>query len=259
MSVRQDFGSYREAIGKELDNKKNQIRNLIGDAHWQSDGEHKENILRYIIKYYSPDTNRIGKGFVCYPSKSGCSHQIDILVSQNSFPILYKDGDFHIVTPASTMAIIEVKTKVDSSTELKEIFDKLCTDIDNIRKINKECFAGLFVYEDIRLDHNKILELMQETTKGVSDRAINCVVFGSSKFIRFWQNGYPDSYLFTDPGWHSYDLPNQAQPYFIGNVMLYISPDYTKDDEMSWFTLPEGKEYERVCCAKLSERTAHPD
>ena len=89
---------------------KNRIRNFISDAHWQTDGEWKESILRSVLRRYLPNTTGIGKGFII--TKEGPSTQIDILIYDATKPILFKDGDFILVTPDATLGIIEVKTRV---------------------------------------------------------------------------------------------------------------------------------------------------
>lgn len=123
MPIKQDFKAYGESITQELNSTKNKIRNLIGDKHWQTDGEHKEEILRNVLRTHLPEIVRVGKGFVCFPPsitnfvsrKFTSSHQIDILITSKESPALYKERDLVLVTADAAKAIIEVKTKLKKS------------------------------------------------------------------------------------------------------------------------------------------------
>ena len=94
--MERNFEQYHRSISAELKAAQDRVRNLIGSTHWQSDGEHKEAILRKVLGLYLPETLRIGRGFVS--CSSGNTAQIDILISDTSKPTLFKDNDFVIVT-----------------------------------------------------------------------------------------------------------------------------------------------------------------
>lgn len=145
MPIEQDFISYHKSIGDSLKSPEKRIRNLIGNSHWLTDGEHKESILRKVISDFSPEIHRVGSGFICYPSVANNSGQIDILITSKMHPTLYKSGELHFVTPDCVSAIIEVKTKLTNGAVLDSVLDKLSTQIEMVRKVNPECWAGLFM------------------------------------------------------------------------------------------------------------------
>ena len=52
--VDQDIKKFYESVTAELMSVKDRVRNLIGNAHWLSDGRYKEAILKTIIGRFLP-------------------------------------------------------------------------------------------------------------------------------------------------------------------------------------------------------------
>ena len=69
---------YFESISLDLNALKNRVRNFISDAHWQTDGEWKESVLRNILRRHLPKNIEVGRGFIVRPED--CSTQIDVLI-----------------------------------------------------------------------------------------------------------------------------------------------------------------------------------
>jgi len=146
MPVQIDFLEYHKSIAKELNATKDRIRQLIGSQHWQTDGEHKEAVLRKILRNHLPESSRVGRGFVCF--RNDTSSQIDILITACDKPALFKDGELVLVTPDAVQAIVEVKTSLNSSSGIHDALIKLSENIQSIRSNCRfGCYAGLFVYE----------------------------------------------------------------------------------------------------------------
>lgn len=245
MTIRQDFASYQEAIGSTLRASENRIRNLIGSAHWLTDGEHKESILREAIMQFSPETYRVGTGFVCYPRHRASSGQLDILITKKEYPTLYKRGELHFVTSDAVSGIVEVKTKVARGKALDRIVEKLSSEVKDIRRDNSECWAGLFIYDNGSLTEEVVLDSLRRKTIGGEKGAINCVAIGDDKFVRFWPtsaNTYPFSS--SQSGWTSYSIEGKSHSYFINNLIAELSPSFRKNDFEAWFSIrgDDGKE-----------------
>jgi hypothetical protein len=102
-----DVQAHFLSIASELEALRDRVRNFIQDNHWQTDGEWKESVLRTVLRRHVPSTYNVGRGFVI--TEGGCSDQIDVLIYDNSKPVLYKDGDLAFVTADAVRAIIEVK------------------------------------------------------------------------------------------------------------------------------------------------------
>ncbi|WP_353733683.1 DUF6602 domain-containing protein [Syntrophothermus sp.] len=251
MAIERNLISYHRSIARELEATKNRVRDLIGSSHWQSDGEHKEAVLRKALRNYLPENVLVGKGFVCY--KSGIpqtSKQLDILIVSKSRPTLFKDGEFVIVTPDAVKAIVEVKTKISSRDELLEALKKLGEDAQRIRNEKKNCqgencWSGLFIYDDISLDYQVLLEACRDAANQDVLRAVNCISGGASKFIRFWRNGIEANSPVRGPVWHAYDLKDLAPAYFLSNLVWYVTPGMQRDMQYAWFPIEKGKETRR--------------
>lgn len=252
MAIEQDFISYHKSIGDVLKNSEKRIRNLIGRSHWLTDGEHKESILRKVISDFSPEMYRIGSGFVCFPRTADNSGQVDILVTSKMHPTLYKSGELHFVTPDCANAIVEVKTKLANGKGLDSVLEKLCGQIEKIRRSNPECWAGLFIYEAGGLTERDVLDSLQRVTENNSEKAINCIAIGTNKLIRYWSNGHSTNGLTREPVWHGYELHHLSQPYFISNLISHLSPGFSEETAEAWFPIAETKEVNRTYYAMLA-------
>ena len=267
-----NFVDYHKSIASELDVLKDRIRHLIGSAHWLTDGEHKEAILRKIISNYLPEAFHVGRGFVCYPGGES-STQLDILITTKSKPTLFKDGELVFVTPDAVRAIVEVKTK-QTSSDLKDTVKKLAEELQKVRDCHRSadsCWWGVFVYEPgsglnysntrngnaLSTGHKNLLLAMHEASARDSTfeahRVINCASVGKSSFARFWRTGHQagNTRITTDT-WHSYelqdDLKGLAQAYFLSNLVEHLSNGIMFDgfdSQYAWFPIHGGKEKHR--------------
>lgn len=116
--MKPDIKSYLNSWSDEIDSRKNRIRHLIGDAHWLSDGHHKESILKEFLIRYLPNDLNIGRGFIkTTRDLTLCSPEVDILVSDPKLnpPFLF-EGDLQIIDSSAVLAQIEVKTTFNKST-----------------------------------------------------------------------------------------------------------------------------------------------
>jgi len=111
MPSSRNLEQYHKSIAQELTVAQDQIRNLIGSGHWQTDGEHKEAVLRKVIRAHISESLRVGKGFVCY--RDGTSKQMDILITDRSKPTLFKDTELTLVTLVTddTSAAVQVSAR----------------------------------------------------------------------------------------------------------------------------------------------------
>ncbi|MDA8239282.1 MAG: hypothetical protein M0Z67_02800 [Nitrospiraceae bacterium] len=252
MPLRRDFKEYHKSIAEELRSTKDRIRNLIGAAHWQSDGEHKEAVLRKTLRLHLPETLHVGKGFVCCHDRT--SSQTDILVTDRNKPTLFKDGELVLVTPDSVDAVIEVKTSLDGNA-IEDVITKLADNVEMIRSEgNDHCKAGLFVYEkrgghDI---HKRVLEHLQLKSHGDLKRTINWLSFGPDIFFRFWEKGEDVHSPHGGPVWHSYELNDLGHAYFVSNVVWDVSRGNSLNMQFAWFPIEGGKERNRKWYVPLS-------
>lgn len=256
MPVDRNFFEYHKSIARELKATKDRIRQLIGDQHWLTDGEHKEAVLRKVLKTHLPESVRVGRGFVCFRDKS--SNQIDIMVTAYDRPTLFKDGELALVTPDAVEAIIEVKTALRSGSDIGQAIEKLSENAGRIRfGGNKNCQAGLFVYEEPENGnrmHEIILRALQSAANGRETKVVNWIAFGPDRFFRFWKNSKKNVRgTYDGPAWHSYDLVDGlAHAYFVSNVVWDVSRQNSLNMQYAWFPVEGGKERYRRWYIPLS-------
>lgn len=234
-----DYTKYHLSVTEELYSVKDRIRNLV--THWGVDGESKEVALRSVMRRHLPQSVIVGRGFVVGPNSS--STQIDVLVVDSNKPTLFKDGDLLIVTPDAVIAAIEVKTKLRSEREFQDAIAKLTKIEDMCRDFtgHDSVWTGLFVFEG-EIDHQELILRATGAAYLEVRRAINCISSGRQLFIRHWDRGADIGSTERGPVWHSYDLPNVAPSYFIGNLIDWICTIDDKTAGFAWFPALGGKE-----------------
>lgn len=229
---------YFTSLSTECDALKNRVRNFIEDAHWLSDGEWKESVLRTMIKRSTANSCSVGRGFIV--KKEVSSTQTDILVYDSFRPILYQDNDLVFIPPISCKGIIEVKTRInryDLFDNLNKLSDTAQFVLDSEPNLN--LFVGLFAYDtNYRdLDSLRILEALQNSAIGNSRRVINHVCLGKSIFAKYWET-HPVLGTPNYNSWRVYYLRNMSVGYFLHNLMSYVANRNLIGNDNVWF--PEG-------------------
>ena len=234
MSIRQ----FQESITQELNVVKNRVRNLIGDAHWGEEGRYKEAILKNIIRKFLPKNLSVGTGFILNNNnQQHISRQLDIIIYENSLPVLFSEGDFIVTTLKNVRGIIEVKSKITPNT-INGVIEQFDDSISSIRGIIKQrrMFLGEFSFEfegnieNQRID-NSILE---------SEKIINHISAGPNYFIRKWKHA--DAENLNPPVncasyfYNIYEIESLSFSYFISNLLSIATPGGLKD--RYWFSFP---------------------
>ena len=238
-----DYLTYHESLTHELHALKNRIRNLV--EHWPTDGEYKEAALRTVLRRHLPTTLIVGRGFIVTPDAS--STQIDLLIVDGTSPTLFRDGDLLLVTPDCVRAVIEVKTSLNNSADVKECATKLAT-VGSLCRThdgsNFNMWLGIFSYEGTRNPDPLLLDAVQEAANR-TDTAINCVAYGKDYFVRYWAEGEyekgDDRTEPADPRWRIYRLQDLASSYFVGNVVDSLANLERQSSSYAWFPLTDGK------------------
>jgi hypothetical protein len=136
MPIRPSPIGYLKSIADELTVQANRVRDLIGRAHWLSDGHHKEYLLTGLLNRHLPSGLAIGRGFVVDPSDhDACSKEQDILVvdAARDAP-LFSQGGLLIAFPQAVVAAISVKTRLDRP--------ELIGTWKGLRSLRKVCHAA---------------------------------------------------------------------------------------------------------------------
>ncbi len=240
--VEQDFTKFYESVNNELMAIKDRVRSLIGNANWGEDGEYKEAILKNVISKFLPKKYSMGTGFVINKNKI-ITNQIDIIIYDNSFPVLFSEGDFVVVLADSVKAIIEVKTSIRSTMELIEIIKK-CE--ENAKKIeinfalSQKIFNGIFSYEcELNFD------TLEDSLKNFFDLS-ECSIFtkvsnislGNKTFLHVWWDHKP----FELKG---YELIDLSFAYFISNLLTSLDPNLLLESESLFFPFKSKDSFEK--------------
>lgn len=206
-----DYIKYQKSISNELISIKDRVRDIIEDSHWGEEGRYKEVILSDYLRKHLPDNVSVGTGFII--NETIISSQIDIIVYNNSIPLLFQQGDFVIVPSESVLGVIEVKTKLNPQRLLDVI--KKSSEI-NILFGDRKPFNGIFSYEWYS-DKCYVSDMMK-TTLIESNGAVNYLCLGQNFFVKFWEVYHPDNSN-CNPHYSFYKINDLSFGYFISNLI----------------------------------------
>ncbi len=232
--------TFHESTTEELNVIKDRVRNLIGDSNWAEEGRYKESILRNVIKRFLPRNLIVGTGFIVKIVNQNyqCSKQIDILIFDSSYPILFSEGDFYIVTKKSVKAVIEVKSNIQNQDipqiieRMNEIGFFLCKD-----KYNSNIFNGIFSFEGYDLENYQLERRIKDKIKrGIKkNNYLNHISLNEDIFLKFWS----DRKIFS-----VYKLKKLSFSFFISNLIYTIIEKPIRSESEIWF--PKNKEKKKL-------------
>ncbi|MEK6955119.1 MAG: DUF6602 domain-containing protein [Nanoarchaeota archaeon] len=239
--IERDLIEFHKSINSELLGIKDRVRNIIGASNWGDDGRYKEAILKNVITRFLPKNYSISSGFVINPNLE-ITKQIDLIIYDDSSPLIFKEGDFAIVHAHSVRGIIEVKTQIGDKADLKKIINIANNNANLIKSItteNRPFFNGIFAYDcKIRIDKNLKEELkplvMPETMN--KRRFVNNISLGSNYFFHILQHP-----VTIDSGFNGYKIENLSFAFFIFNLLNTIDSNPIKDHENKGLYFPLDK------------------
>lgn len=201
-----DYLEYQKSIAQEFKSYENRVRNLIDDASWAEEGRFKEIILMNYLKRIVPKNVSVGTGFV-RNNDGEITRQVDIIVYDNTYPLLFSEGDFVICTGESVFGIIEVKTAIQASSIL-DIIDKAS---NNGRIIidgwgSREIFNGIFSYNvtgNIGNFYQYIGKVRLGVNRDIGCTMVNNIALGNKYFLNLLNKS---EYLQKTDGYISYDV-----------------------------------------------------
>lgn len=250
---------FQKSINKEFILVKDRVKNLIDieTNHPAEDGNYREIILRNIIKRFLPNNLSVGTGFVISNKDSQIKRttQIDIIVYDNTYPLLFKEGDFIITTPENVKAIIEVKTTITNSRKkpdgICQVIQKSKANYEIIKLISKKLFNGIFAYQ---YNDNITTQLVEKSLVD-SEGKVNHISLGDNKFIKYWENETNtiiNDNCESDNFFNIYNLHELSFAYFISNLIDWVVEENTYERKWFMFPIPDenGKESSRIkqCC-----------
>ncbi|MFX1563274.1 MAG: DUF6602 domain-containing protein [Promethearchaeota archaeon] len=245
-----DVKEFQESITEELNVVKNRVRNLIGNSHWGEEGRYKEAILKNILRKFLPKNISIGTGFIVNSNNNQrISKQIDIIVYENGYPVLFSEGDFIITTMKNVKGIIEVKSNIGSGNNtfqnvIRQFDESIKPIQNNIGK--RKIFLGIFAFE---FTGNLESQTLDESIKQ-SSKKVNHISLGKNHFIRRWKQQdanrlRPPVVNCNSDFYNIYEITNLSFSYFIANLINIVCGGL---NDRYWFSFPiQGtKEIHRV-------------
>ncbi len=235
-----DIEEFHKTTSYELLAVKNRVKNLIN--HWPEVGRHKEAVLKNIIRRFLPAQFEIGTGFVVKYNEELDEHevsrQIDLIIYNIINPVLFKEGDFVIVTPDAVYAIIEVKTNLENNN-LESIIKTANENGKFVfhNKVNYPFFNGIFSYEGYsngpirenfeRAINNSVVGMENESNLNMF--RLNHIAFNEQFFYKYWINETPNNRL--------YELVDLSFSFFISNLIDYLSVNSVIRNNRLWFPI----------------------
>ncbi len=240
---------FHRTTGKELLALKDRVRNLV--FHWGEDGRYKEAVLKSVIQRFLPTKYAIATGFVVKQTAVRGEHlsskQIDLLIYDTSFPVLFKESDFVIVTPDAVRGIIEVKANLENQglTKVIKKANKIGEFIFN-GKSNTAApfFNGIFSYEgfgtlnDIVIVRDGIINASTDLIEDANftKYRVNHICLNVDWFYKFWGQEEAGNQNFV------YRISELSFSFFIGNLMDFLAGQSVIDNSNLWFPVDKSIE-----------------
>ncbi|GAA0875325.1 hypothetical protein GCM10009118_17340 [Wandonia haliotis] len=246
---------FHKTTTKELLAIKDRVRLLI--SHWGEDGRYQEAVLKGVIKRFLPERYAIASGFVIQQTNVRGQHkaskQIDIIIYDTNFPVLFKEGDFAIVTADSVQAIIEVKANIKNQGTEKVVrkANEIGQFVYNARTNNeKPLFNGVFSYKGYeRLKINNS-DAVQNAIRNAEDSInndvnkdsfkVNHISFNKDKFYKFWNQNDPSD------GGYLYDIDDLSFSFLISNLIAHLKSDTVFANNRLWFPVDKNLKSQRI-------------
>jgi hypothetical protein len=246
---------FHISTGKELIAIKDRVRYLIN--HWGEDGRYKEAVLKTVIQRFLPEKYQIATGFIVKSTHERGRHQastqVDIIIYDKQFPVLFKENDFVIVVPDSVRAIIEVKANLKNQGIEKVVrkSNELGQFIFAGKQIkDKQLFNGVFSYagfERLRMDNtNDLVNEIQNSDNTIIDNPlknmfkVNHICLNNNWFYKYWYQEYHND------GGYIYELNELSFAFFISNLMAYLQDLPMQDDTNLWFPSDKSLKAKRL-------------
>ena len=256
-----NYLEYQKSIATEFKAYESRVRNLIDDANWAEEGRYKEIILMNYLKRILPQNIAVGTGFV----RSGelITKQIDIIIYDNTYPLLFSSGDFIIACGESVLGLIEVKTRITPS-QITEYINKACANeavIRNTVRNPRIIFNGIFSYNNesnIKAYYSKLASVnyLKELDNSFK-YSVNHICLGSEYFIKLRGDRLPPNKITEQPRYSIYEMKDSnsglAFAYFFSNLLedIYIANNnfmYGIPEELSklFYPITEGKDVFKI-------------
>lgn len=238
---------FHKTTTKELLAIKDRVRNLIN--HWGEDGRYKEAVIKTMIQRFLPEKYKVGTGFVVRQTADRGNHessnQIDLIIYDTAYPILFKETDFVILTPDSVVGIIEVKANA-TNQGLANIVRRANENgkfiFDAKTDKSKPFFNGIFSYESTVNNVQTVSNAVNTPWTEIDGQAnrqkfcVNHISLNQHWFYKFWEHEFDDE----NPAHYFYEIRELSFSFFISNLMDLVSGTSVIENSNLWFPVDKS-------------------
>jgi hypothetical protein len=250
--------AFQKSITNELYVLKDRVRDLIGDAHWGEEGRFKEAVLKNVLRKFLPKDLSVASGFILKATGTNdddnlLSKQLDIIIYDNTLPVLFSEGDLIVTTMSTVRAIVEVKSKIRAGTLHKVITqfeESLASLRSELNEFQESIFTGIFAFDF----EGPIASTRIDAALLNSQQIVRHISLGPQYFIKYWRAedgmSLTPQVVMTHNFYNIYKLRELSFSYFINNL---IDQSCGGLDDRYWFSFPiEGtKEQFRIRTVEL--------
>ncbi|MFC5702349.1 DUF6602 domain-containing protein [Cohnella faecalis] len=255
MPIERSLPHYYQSFSKELEVTKDRVRNIIGKAHWISDGTHKEAILQEVLRRFIPQKYVVSSGFILSNDGETCSKQLDIIIYDQASPLVFNSSNFVIIPSQYVRAVIEVKTSLSVGAKLTDALENLSTVQKIMDQTSDYVYFGIFsfgyqnfrsigpvtvaqrlftriseFYRNKRLQDTHLTDLQYLQRRTLTSLCMNGQLYGLH-----W-NGSTQ----IEPEFGLYDTGEQSFNFFVSNLLSTLDNSTISQSKPLWF--PESKQ-----------------
>ena len=221
--------------------------------------------MKKVIREYLPNNLNIWTWFIVLKNERGSyiSTQIDILIYDNTYPTIFRDEDFVIITQDMVKAIIEVKSKTNFSENngLKTIINKFerleSFEILKNEIRNNNIFSWIFSYETT-ITESQLTESNRYTW--IKLKYVNHISLWNNFFFKSWRSNWDihpqanSGVNWDSPFFNIYKIEDYSFGYFLSNLLHIISWKKLNERSPFSFTIPDpyGKEGYKIWSIQIS-------
>lgn len=242
-----DIINFHKSTAKELLAIRDRVRNLVN--HWGEDGRHQEVVIKTMIQRFLPEKFKIGNGFIVRQTGQRGNHetsqQIDLIIYDTSYPVLFKEEDFVILTVDSVVGIIEVKANaVNQGLEnvIKKANENGKFIFDAKYDRSQSLFNGIFSYESRINNVDTITATIKRTWDELSEESnrikysVNHISLNKNWFYKLWEHIHVEG----DLPHYLYEISDLSFSFFISNLMDWISGRSVIENSDIWFPVDKS-------------------
>jgi hypothetical protein len=240
---RYDFNLACLGISRRINEAVNKADSNSSNAQFR--GGALEKAVSKELSEKLPRRFEITTGFI--GDADGPGNQIDVLVLNDTGPMILREDDCVIATPEAAEIAIEVKMRISTQQEFEEALIQLqeqtrCCPYGGI-------FQGLYVAQGPRQGDPGFETVSQNVLTAISRLSVlyqkpllHVATIGPDLLIRRWDNAKSQvNGKVAGEAYHAYSMSGMAPGYFLHDFVDFVAP-IGSSSEKAFFPIADGKE-----------------